>query len=424
MVLTEAVRRSARRKEKIRRNNSMKKIFAILVTVAVLLSLGAVLASAALPELPAGYPWHPGGYSSDAADFSPAGDFEITWDPDAADKLDLSDGDMSDWAAADYNMVTLDASNMIHWVNDTTNGTGVPDGWNISTYFVADADWLYIGFFVTDPNFAYGRTGNYQAGDGFQVCIDFGGRLGDMLANNPEDVMNPKNIFYSFGCISDGHPIEIMREESDNDRWISEANGDGVKGAARGTPTGWSAEFALSWEMLYEDFNWKSWDDSNIYVGGDQNLPLKIGCCLYYIDRSPGSDVLNWAAGSSNGLTDDSGTPMISWTAYDNGMNLYLPYEEGMVLNCDGIVVLPTSETVPVETEAPETEAPVTEAPETEAPATEAPETEAPATEAPTTKAPETTVATSDGGCASAVGIGAVAVLAAAAAFVALKKKD
>ena len=75
--------------------------------------------------------------------------------------------------------------------------------------------------------------------------------------------------------------------------------------------------------------------------------------------------------------------------------------------------------------------APVTEAPETEAPETEAPETNATVdtgaadTGAADTKAPETTAAaTAAEGCASVVGFGAVAVLAAAAAFVALKKKD
>ena len=65
-----------------------------------------------------------------------------------------------------------------------------------------------------------------------------------------------------------------------------------------------------------------------------------------------------------------------------------------------------------IETEAP-TEEP-TEAP-TDAPATEAP-TDAPATEAPETD-PE-----DKGGCGSVIGFGAVALLAAGAAFVALKK--
>ena len=400
----------------------MKKILALLLTVAMLLAMGTVLASA---ELPDGVSFTPGGYSSDAADFTPAGDFAITWDPDASKKLDLSDGDMSDWAAADYNMVTLDVSNMIWWVNDTTNGTGVPAGWSISTYFVADSEWFYIGFFVTDPSFKCGTTGNYQSGDAFQVCIDFGGRLGDMLKNNPEDVLNPKNIFYSFCSTGDGQPIEIMRQESENDIWISEANGDGVKGSTRQTENGWSAEFALSWQQLYDDYCWKAWEDPKIYIGGDKDIPLNIGCCLYYLDRSEGSDTLNWAAGSTNGIANNDGTPCVSWTAYDNGMNLSLSYQDDMTFVCDKIVALPKTETIPPETEAPETEAPETEAP-TEAPATEAPETEAPAvgTEAPAaTDAPETE-APAKGGCGGVIGMGAVAVLAAAAAAVALKKKD
>ena len=71
-------------------------------------------------------------------------------------------------------------------------------------------------------------------------------------------------------------------------------------------------------------------------------------------------------------------------------------------------------------TEAPATEAP---APETEA---LAPETDAPATEAPAadTKAPETDAPAKEGGCGGVIGMGAVAVLVAAAAAVALKKKD
>ena len=52
------------------------------------------------------------------------------------------------------------------------------------------------------------------------------------------------------------------------------------------------------------------------------------------------------------------------------------------------------------------------EAPATEAP--EAPATDAPATEAPTTEA--------EGGCGSVIGFSVIAVLAAAAAAVALKK--
>ena len=65
-----------------------------------------------------------------------------------------------------------------------------------------------------------------------------------------------------------------------------------------------------------------------------------------------------------------------------------------------------------------------TEAPETQAPETQAPETQAPETQAPATEAPAETDAPAGSGCSSVIGFGTVAVLAAAAAFVALKKKD
>ena len=68
----------------------------------------------------------------------------------------------------------------------------------------------------------------------------------------------------------------------------------------------------------------------------------------------------------------------------------------------------------------PETEAPKTEAPETEAPETQAPETQAPETQAPE----QTTEPAGKSGCGSVIGFSAVAILAAGAAFVALKKKD
>jgi hypothetical protein len=401
----------------------MKKILAIVMTFAMLLSLGAVVASAA--EVPP-VSWTPGNFAvADAADFTPVGEVKITWDAEAGKKLDLSDGDMADWAAAGYNMITIDAANMVSWVGGAAGEVdpGMPEGWNISTYFVADADYLYIGFYVTDPAFAYGTAGAYN-GDAFQVCIDFGGKLGQVVVEDPDRVTNPKNIFYSFSCVSDGAPLEIMRQESDQDGWLSEANGDGVKGAAAKTETGWAAEFALSWQQMYDDYVWKAWEeDPKIYVGSDEILPLNIGCALYYLDRSETSGAINWAAGTSNGqLLEDDVTPGVSWTCYDNGIKAKLEYEEGITFNCTGIVVLPTSETTPEETEKPteeETEAPtdeVTEAPteeKTEAP-TDAPATDAPATDAPTEPA--------EGGCGSVIGFSAIAVLAAAAAAVALKK--
>ena len=62
----------------------MKKIFAIVITFAMLLSLAAVVASAEVPNVP----WTPGNFAvADSADFTPVGEVKITWDADAGKKL-------------------------------------------------------------------------------------------------------------------------------------------------------------------------------------------------------------------------------------------------------------------------------------------------------------------------------------------------
>ena len=394
----------------------MKKIIAVLMTLAMVLSLGAVVASALTTDEIDGVGFTPGGYSVDnAADFSSLGTVKITWDPDASQKLNVTDGDMSDWAAAGYNMVTVDASNMVYWVKDET---GVPAGWQIQTYFVADKDNLYIGFYVTDPAFAYGNTGAHYDGDAFQVCIDFGGLMGKTLQEDPDVLSNPKNIFYSFSCTGDGAPLEIMRQEADNNGFIPEE--EGAKGSSSATEAGWCAEFALPFQMLYDDYVWKAWaDDPKIYVGSDQHLPLNIGCCLYYLDRSETAGTIHWAAGSTNGITDANGTPCVSWSAYDNGINLELDWSEDLEFTCEGIVVVPLTETTPEETTAEETTPEET----TEAPTEEATTEEATTEEATTEEATtEETTTEATGGCGSVIGFSAIAVLAAAAAAVALKK--
>ena len=400
----------------------MKKIFAIAMTVAMLLALGTVVGHAAtLPKNAPNLNWFAGGYSAGTADdFQPVGDVAITWDPQASERLDVTDGDMADWAAADYNMVVIDAYSMIWWADLKA----VPEGWSITAFFVADADWLYVGLYVTDPAFAYGTPGGEYNGDAFQIGMNLNNWLGDILVNRPNAIKDAKNIFYSFSCTGDGAPIEILRRDFEAQDGILDHSKDGVKGSSRKTDTGWSAEFALSWEQIYGDFEAKTFESPIIYVGGEDRLPLQIGCSIYYLDRSQEAGNITWAAGTTNGITDNNGIPHVSWSAYEDGINLYLPYEEGMTINCYGIQVLAGEETEAPVTEAPETEAPETEAPETEAPETEAPATEAPETKAPVTEAPETTGAATEGGCASVVGFGAVVILSAAAAVVALKKKD
>ncbi len=405
----------------------MKKIIAVLMTLAMILSLGAVMASALTveeAEANGSLGFVPGYYCTTAEDFKSFGTVKMDWDPDAATKLNVTDGDMADWANAGYNTISMTADNMVKW-----QGDGNLENWSISTYFVADSDNLYVGFYVTDPAFAYGNSGATYDGDAFQVCIDFGGKMKEQIQEDPTELTNPKNIFYSFSCVGDGAPIEIYRQESDQDGFLTED--DGVKGSTSKTADGWCAEFSMSWQRLFDDYAWKAWDeDAKIYVGSTENLPLKVGCCLYYLDRSETAGGINCAAGSSNGIAYEDGNPAISWTAYDNGVELELDYVDGMTFNCTGIVVLDDEEDTPEETTAAEEE--TTEAPTvedtTEAPTvedtTEAP-TAAPTDEA-TTEAPKTedTTAEEKSGCGAVVGFGAVAVLAAAAAAVALKKKD
>lgn len=416
----------------------MKKIIAIVCVMAMLMSMAAITVSA----------WDGAAFTiGSAEEFYPVGKVEITWDPEASSKLDLTDGDMKDWAEAKYSNVTIGPENMISWWGfgdkvSLYNGQGgfldpgMPAGWNITAFFVADKDYLYVGYYVTDPDFCYGTTQNYYNGDAFQIAIDFGGKLGEKVEEDPDSMTNQKNIFYSFCCLEDGLPLEFHRQESDMDGLISEANGDGVKGAARATDTGWSAEFALSWEQLYGDYVFKAaWGENpTIYMGGAENKPLKIGISLYYLDRSAGKPQANghynWGAGTLSGMVDENGMPICQWTPAENGIKLELPLQEGMEFNCSGIKILGEGETEEVfddedpfaKTEAP-TEAPtdpVTEVP-TEAP-TEAP-TDAPANNE--TSAPVVTDAETDnagGGCTSLVGAGSLILLLAAALVI--KKKD
>ena len=321
----------------------MKKLLVGALVCALLLSLCGVTASALTVEeieVDCNFGFCQGEYSGAAEDFSALGTVGIDWDPAVSAKLNVTDGDMADWANAGYNSVLLTPDNMINW----GGLTDVPEGWSVYMYFVADPDNLYMGFYITDPVFAYGEGSRNYSGDAIQLAIDFGGKMGNQLRIDPEVLPYPKNIFYSFSCDGDGAPLMIMRQESDQDGFLTEE--DGVKGSTSKTAEGWCAEFSMSWDRLFEDYAWKAWDDdAKIYVGSDEKLPLNIGLCLYYLDRSETSGAINWAAGSTNGITYADGSPAVSWTAWDNGIRLELDYEDGMYFNCGGIRVIHGFET-------------------------------------------------------------------------------
>ena len=409
----------------------MKKLFACIALCALLLSLGTVFAAA--EDLPDYVSFTPGAYlGGDAEAYAPVGDITVAWLPDVSDRVDMTDGDLSDWYALGLTATNIDAHNMIAWVGDST----VVGDFKITSFAAADADYLYLTFDVVDNDFAYNTDDGLVNGDTIQLAIDIGGMLKKTLEKDPDVLSNPKSIFYTFSCVSDGAPIKIMRQESDQDGLLTEANGDGVKGAARRTELGWSVELALSWEQLYDDYVWRAWaEDSKIYIGSDQALSLRLEACLYYLDRAETGGDIQWAAGTTNGLTDDAGNPVVSWTVYDNSITWTVPYQYDMSFSCGGFVIISGYETI-----APE---PETELPEVNVPAIEDwvetelntnvewYETIPPEVEEPLRDAAEDLDAEDElnailekYGCTAAVGMGSLtALLTVAAAAYALKKK-
>ena len=401
----------------------MKKLFACIALCALLLSLGTVFAAA---ELPDGIMFTPGAYLSGNADeFAPVGDITVAWRPDISGTIDLTDGDLSDWYATDLTRTNISADNMISWVQNVP-----PVDFKITSFAAADSDYFYLAFDIVDDDFAYGASGSVYDGDAIQLAIDLGGMLKKTLEKDPDTLTSFNSIFYTFSCVSDGAPIKIMRQESDNDGWLTEANGDGVKGAARKTELGWSAEIALSWERLYDDYVWRAWaEDPKIYISTDYALDLQVSACLYYLDRGETAGDIQWAAGTTNGISDDAGTPMVSWAPYDNGITWTVPYQYDMSFSCGGFVIISGYETIAPETE-PAYDVPIIVETENQT-ALEWYETIPPEVEEPLRDAAESLDAEDElnailekYGCTAAVGVGSLtALLTVAAAACAMKKK-
>ena len=112
--------------------------------------------------------WVAGDYASGSADnYAPLGDIPISWMPDLAGQMNLTDGDLADWYALGIYETGVYPENMIVWENPTeiTN-------WKMLTMYAADADNLYMAFDVVDEDFAY--TTLQHDGDTIEICLDFG----------------------------------------------------------------------------------------------------------------------------------------------------------------------------------------------------------------------------------------------------------
>jgi hypothetical protein len=154
--------------------------------------------------------------------------------------------------------------------------------------------------------------------------------------------------------------------------------------------------------------SWSIYDEGCQFYGEDEEYVLVVVdmADLGLIDESNSGRIHNIRPFFA--VTDTSDLEACQWDV--SFMGFFRSVAEAQAYTSTRLNMVP-------ETEAP-TEKP-TEAPETEAPETNAPETNAPeagdTTTAPETEAPKE-------GCGSVIGFSAVAILAAAAAAVALKK--
>lgn len=404
----------------------MKKILALVVSVVMLLSVGAIYAS--------------------AADFTPAGDIEITWYENAYNEIEI-DGDLSDWAATGADTHDL-TNNMADWI---VQGATPAEDFGLTAMFVSDAYYLYIGLEIRDDEFSKvefndaAGIGTYK-GDAFQFALDFGGLQGDIMAEDPEFLtgLNAQNSFFSFASRDlDGEctivaqhtgiypDVPLDREQYKDQMFAHSA--EMLDGS--GNVVGWYVEFRISWDAMFRNGAEKVWLEDEFVFDADNPLEMTTLLCYLDMDKSVTGVSYGHAYGTFKSLDD---TANDEHGPEKNGLNLYLPYEEGRAMYIDDDRFV-QPEDMPASiggtepggedsSEIEDTESAPVENNTTEAPAaTTAPETEAPETEAPaaTTAAPAATTAAEEGGCGGVIGASAAAlVLAAAAAAVALKKRD
>ncbi len=129
----------------------MKKFFAMLVVAAMLASLCALTANAAVDE----------------SEWSPFGEVVAEYDADLSTKIEL-DGDVSDWQNGGFTRYDIDQYNLDAWVGE------VDENWSINMWFSADAEFLYIAFKINDKT-VLPSTDNGYSGDAFQIQLDFNG---------------------------------------------------------------------------------------------------------------------------------------------------------------------------------------------------------------------------------------------------------
>ena len=367
----------------------MKKFFAMLVVAAMLASLCALTVNAEVTE----------------EEWNAFGEVTAEYKEDLSTVISL-DGDVSDWQANGFQRYDIDCYNLRTFVGE------LDENWSINLWFSADSEFLYIAFKINDPVVTYSDDEQYNM-DAFQIQLDFNG-----WAAATESF--ERAVFYSFGLQEDGtvdmtvqciytdgaSAVDYKMASDDEEEWREGY----VKGATKKAEdgSGWYAEFAISWQTLYNDISNKLLNDElpvPEWTGGEDEVSLNMLVC--YLDHD-----------ETGAMTGAWGT-CAAYDAFVDGSAWY-PENSGMTLKLSGMGSV-TVESTEAPTE-PETEA-KTEA-ETEA-KTEA-KTEADAqTTAPVEDGEATTEAVAEKkGCGAIVAAPVVALVAMLGVAFVAKKKD
>ena len=381
-------------------DKNMKKILTWGLCVVMLISVFSVCAFAADEEAPAGW--------------AAFGDITITYDSELSSKITF-DGQFNDWTEAGIKSNEIDALNMQAWT-----GT-MPDDFSITTYFAADAEYLYIAFNITDSTKSIAPSSETEGTygfDAFQIQLDFNEKFA------AEEAFD-RAVFYSFARREDGQMAVTVNESDANDGvyWAGQEY-DGVvyvKGACTELANGWGAELALSWQMLYnqafDKLEWNGFSTDGFELNLGPNTELKLGALVCYLDRQ---HVENDDGTTAEELVFAAGT-IEEYGQMSDASTGFWPESAGIILK----VISDEDVAISVETKEPTTEAPTEEpttAPEGESDTSEDDDDET--TEAPTTAGTsEETDAPEESGCKSVAGIGAIAIVSALGAAVVIKKR-
>ena len=271
--------------------------------------------------------------------FEEVGRVNINWIADYTGDL-CFDGELDEWEDMGIQPIVIDETNMVVWNANNVpiyqNPDVIPDEFEITAYIAADANYFYMAVSIVDYRLARGTSLYDCNGDAFQIAVDWNQRI-ETAMDQGAGYQSNTNTFYTFSCSEYNEPLRIRVQSGarGGNYWISEYTSTNyacpeMKGAATPTNNGWTAEFCLSWDQLYSDFEVKTWEA--MMDKFDENNPFSLGLSMCYMDRNYASGPIVWAAGTFD--TDET-YPTI--TPEGNGIEAVLTYEEGRTLNCQGI---------------------------------------------------------------------------------------